>query len=258
MAGEGYRSERDGRSGRALRSIGLSLLLLSWSGSVFASPIANRSTGTRVGFPGGQKPSAYKPTDTSAPAAPEVDFTPPPRKARQSAWLAQPQRPFAPRQGNEREQGEHLPMWLRQHQDEPPAEQERALRAEPGFNRLSPEQQQNRINTLHSLNAMSPKQRELTLMRMENLERLSPQMRAAVRSSVQQLSYMRPDRKRLWQKAFRDLREMPPEQRQAVMSSMEFAGQFSAQERTIMANLLLIEPYQYTGPPPLQPQYGKQ
>lgn len=255
MAGGAHRSERDGRSGRAVRFIGLSLLLLSSAGTVFALPIANPPTGTPAGFPGGQKPSAYKPMETPEP---RPDLSARPLKPRQTAWLTQPQRPSFPRPGNEREQGEHLPMWLRQHQDEPPTEQERALRAEPGFNRLSPEQQQNRINTLHSLNAMSPKQRELTLMRMENLERLSPQMRAAVRSSVQQLSYMPPDRKRLWQKAFRDLREMPPEQRQAVMSSVEFAGQFSAQERTIMANLLLIEPYQYTGPPPPQPQYGKQ
>lgn len=157
-----------------------------------------------------------------------------------------------------RNSNDHLPQWLRQHENESPNEQERSLRQEPGFNRLSPQQQQERINTLHRLNSMSPEQRERTLMRMENMERLSPQMRDAVRSSAQQLSYLPQDRKRLVQKAFRDLREMPPEQRQAVMNSPEFAGQFSAQERSIMGNLLLVEPYQYAGPPAMQPQYGKQ
>jgi hypothetical protein len=164
------------------------------------------------------------------------------------------------RQGNGGvEGGEHLPAWLRQHQNETPEQQERALRQEPGFSRLDPQQQQNVINTLRRVNAMPPEQRALTLARMENLERLSPQMRQAVRASVQQLSDLPQDRKRLVKKAFRDLREMPPEQRQALMNSPQFAGQFSAQERSIMGNLLAVEPYQpHIGPTPIQPQYGKQ
>jgi hypothetical protein len=154
--------------------------------------------------------------------------------------------------------GEHLPMWLRQHKNESPAEQERSLRQEPGFNRLPPQQQQNLINRLHALNAMPPDQRELTLMRMENLERLNPQMREAVKNAARQLGDLPEDRKRLVKKAFRDLREMPPEQRFAVMNTPQFAGQFSAQERSIMGNLLMVEPYAHAGPPPPQPQYGKQ
>jgi hypothetical protein len=187
-----------------------------------------------------------------------------------TAYPATVQPPYARRvlyQGNSypgnnqrRENGqaatEHLPAWMRKHQNESPAERERSLRQEPGFNRLAPAQQQNLINTLHRLNEMPPEQRERTLMRMENMERLSPQMRDAVRSSARQLSDLPPDRRRLWQKAFRDLRDMPPEQRQEVLRSPEFAGQFSAQERSIMGNLLAVEPYRNPGPvqPPL---YGK-
>ena len=121
----------------------------------------------------------------------------------------------------------------------------------------TPAQQQNLINTLHHLNELSPDQRERTLMRMENMERLSPQMREAVRSSARQLDELPPERKRMWQRAFRDLRDMSPEQRQEVLHSPEFAGQFSAQERSIMANLLAVEPYRNPGPMGPAPLYGR-
>ena len=168
---------------------------------------------------------------------------------------------YSGNQNQRRENGqnatEHLPAWMRKHQNESPAERERSLRLEPGFNRLPPAQQQNLINTLHHLNELPPEQRERTLMRMENMERLSPQMRDAVRSSARQLNDMPPDRRRMWQKAFRDLENLPPEQRQEILRSQEFAGQFSAQERSIMGNLLAVEPYRNPGPmePPLL--YGK-
>lgn len=152
---------------------------------------------------------------------------------------------------------EHLPAWIRKHQNESPAERERSLRMEPGFNRLPPAQQQNLINTLHRLNELPPEQRERTLMRMENMERLSPQMREAVRSSARQLNDMPPDRRRMWQKAFRDLENMPPEQRQEILRSPQFAGQFSAQERSIMGNLLAVEPYRNPGPMEAPPVYGR-
>ena len=152
---------------------------------------------------------------------------------------------------------EHLPAWMRKHQNESPAERERSLRMEPGFNRLPPAQQQNLVNTLHHLDEMPPEQRERTLMRMENMERLSPQMREAVRSSARQLNEMSPERRRLWQKAFRDLENMPPEQRQEILHSQEFAGQFSAQERSIMGNLLAVEPYRNPGPMEAPPLYGR-
>ncbi len=167
------------------------------------------------------------------------------------------QQPMRPQQSNPNGGGEHLGSWMHQHQNQSPQEQERALRQEPGFNRLAPQQQQNLVNRLHQLNQMPPQQRARTLDRIENMERLSPERRQAVRSSAQQLGELPPDRKRMVQKAFRDLRDMPPEQRQAVMNSPQFAGQFSAQERSIMGNLLTVEPYQHPGPNTAQQQYGK-
>ena len=200
--------------------------------------------------------------------------------ATERAFAGQPARPFPPanqgypnqnnanrgypgarppggQPGNPQGNGEHLGSWMRQHQSQSPADQERALRQEQGFNRLAPQQQQNLVNRLHQLDQMPPQQRERTLQRVENMERLSPERRQAVRSSAQQLGMLPQDRKRMVQKAFRDLRDMPPEQRNAVMNSPQFAGQFSAQERSIMGNLLTVEPYQHNGPNPAQQQYGK-
>ena len=197
------------------------------------------------------------------------------------SFAGQPARPFAPPQNNSPNRGypaprpqqgpqpqngqpnghaggEHLGSWMRQHQNQSLADQERALHQEPGFNRLAPQQQQNLVNRLHQLDQMPPQQRARTMERVENMERLSPERRQAVRSSAQQLGTLPQDRKRMVQKAFRDLREMPPEQRRAVLNSPQFAGQFSAQERSIMGNLLTVEPYQHAGPNMPQPQYGRQ
>ncbi len=157
-------------------------------------------------------------------------------------------------QSNPNDRGEHLGSWMRQHGNQSSEEQERALEREPGFNHLAPQQQQNLVNRLHQLDQMPPAQRQRTLNRIESMERLSPERRQAVRSSFSQLGQLPQDRKRMVQKAFRDLRDMPPEQRQAVINSPQFAGQFSAQERSIMSNLLVVEPYQHAGP---APQYGK-
>ena len=203
-----------------------------------------------------EAPALPHPAFLPAPYAP-FDLAQPPY-ARRVAYQGYPQNGSQRRENAPNPSAEqHLPAWIRKHQNQSPEERERSLRQEPGFNHLAPEQQQNLANTLHRLNEMPTDKRERTLMRMENMERLSPQMRDAVRSSARQLSDLPPDRKRLWQKAFRDLRDMPPEQRQEVLRSPEFGGQFSAQERSIMGNLLAVEPYRNPGPAQAPPLYGR-
>ena len=54
------------------------------------------------------------------------------------------------------------------------------------------------------------------------------------------------DRQRMVRKAFRDLREYPPEQRQALMNAGQFQAQFTPQERSILGNILAVEPYHPT------------
>jgi hypothetical protein len=147
---------------------------------------------------------------------------------------------------------QHLGDWLDRHQALSPQEKERALQSEPGFNRLAPDQQQRLVQKLRDLNNMRPGERDRTLARAENLERLSPQQRDQVRGAAGQLRYMPMDRQRAVRRAFQDLRNVPPGLRNSELNSPRFAGQFSPEERSVLGNLLTVEPYQ-PAPPPQYP-----
>lgn len=138
---------------------------------------------------------------------------------------------------------QHLAQWFRQHQNMPLDAQERALRNEPGFNRLSPATQQRLFNRLQQLDAMPPAQRARTLERVEALERLSPEQRQQVRNVMQQVGQMPVTRQRMVRKAIRDLSQLPPEQRHAILNSQQFKDQFSGQERQMLGTLMLAQPY---------------
>ena len=138
---------------------------------------------------------------------------------------------------------QHLGSWLRQHQNMPLAAQERALRNEPGFNRLPPATQQRLFSRLQQLNAMPPAQRELTLERLETWERLSPAQRQQVRNGIQQVHQMPPGRRQMMRTAIRDLSEFPPSQRQSVLNSPDFLHRYSPHERQILGNIMMAQPY---------------
>ena len=138
---------------------------------------------------------------------------------------------------------EHLPEWMAQHQNMSPAQQENALRREPGFNRLSPEQQRRVMNRLRTLDARPPAERQRTMMRNEMFERLSPAARQDVRDSAAALARLPPDRQRVVRQAFNDLRDVPPGDRQAVLNSARFQHDYTPQERHMLGSLLSIEPY---------------
>ncbi len=158
--------------------------------------------------------------------------------------FARPQPGGQQRPRFENNQQPHLGIWLQRHGNLSPAEQEKALQREPGFNRLSPETQQKLVERLRQLNRMPPNQRQRAVDRIEALEHLSPQMRQQVRASFQDFRSLPPDRQRMVRKAFRDLREYPPEQRQAMMNSNQFQAQFTPQERSMLGNILAVEPYE--------------
>jgi hypothetical protein len=138
---------------------------------------------------------------------------------------------------------EHLAQWMQQHSNLSPADQQRALTAEPGFRELPPDTQQRMRDRLTQLNNMSPERRRRLLERTEAMERLTLPERQQVRSAMQGLGELPQDRRRLVARAFRDLREMPPPQREAVLNSERFRGQFSPQEQSTLFNLLAVEPY---------------
>jgi len=148
-----------------------------------------------------------------------------------------------PRPRFENNQQAHLGTWLQRHGNLTPEQQERALQSEPGFSRLAPEQQQRLLGRLRQLNRMPPNQRQRTVDHIEAMEHLTPQMRQQVRASFLEFHTLPDDRQLMMKKAFRDLREYPPEQRQAMMNASQFQAQFSSQERSILGNLLAVEPY---------------
>jgi hypothetical protein len=150
---------------------------------------------------------------------------------------------------------QHLPEWWANHRNLTPQQQDDALRREPGFRNLPEDQQQRLINRLHSLDAKTPEQQQRIMQRNENFERLSPERRQEVRGAAQALNQMSPDRQQVVRRAFQQLRRMPPGQRQQLLGSQVYGGQFSPQERTVLGNLLSIEPYEPRAIP--QPYFGR-
>lgn len=129
------------------------------------------------------------------------------------------------------------------------AEQERALRIEPGFNRLPPARQQRLLQRLQQLDAMPPVRRERMLQRLETWERLSPEQRQQVRVGIMEVHQMPFDRQVMIHRAVRDLSEFQPGQRDEILNSREFRYRYSDYERQVLATLMLAQPYQ-----PLRPQ----
>jgi hypothetical protein len=138
----------------------------------------------------------------------------------------------------------HLQDWMAHHQNMTPAQQENQLRSEPGFNRLSPDQQARVMSRFHTLESRPPEQRDRITGRVEAFERLSPGEKQDVKTSAAAMAAMRPDRQALARRAFNDLRQVPPDQRQQILNSARFSQEFSPQERHVIGSLLSIEPYQ--------------
>ena len=57
-----------------------------------------------------------------------------------------------------------------------------------------------------------------------------------------------PQRQAMMTRAFRDLRTVPPDQRLSVLNSGRYKGAFSPEERSILADMLRVEPYQSARP----------
>jgi Ni/Co efflux regulator RcnB len=141
-------------------------------------------------------------------------------------------------------QREHLGEWLRQHQNMTFPEQERALRTEPGFNRLPPARQQRLLERLQQLDAMPPARRERMLARLETWERLSPEQRQQVRVGILEVHQMPFDRQIMIHRAVRDLSEFPEWQRGDILNSPEFRRHYSDYERQVLATLMMAQPYE--------------
>lgn len=118
------------------------------------------------------------------------------------------------------------------------------LRSDPSFKRLNPADQQRVVRQLHQVNQMPEEQRQRRLARAEMLERLSPREQMQVTLSAHRLDALPADRRALMGSAFRDLRGVPLDQRQTVLNSSRYQGVFTPGERTILSDMLRVEPYQ--------------
>jgi len=148
---------------------------------------------------------------------------------------------------------EHLPQWWAAHRGLSPQQQADAMRREPGFRNLPQRQQQRLLNRLRNFDSRSPQVQRRTLNRVEMFERLSPERQQEVRGASAAFNRMAPQEKQRMIQAFQNLRHMPPEQRDQMLHS-SYGQQFSPQERTVLGNLLSIEPYQ---PSNAMPYFGR-
>ncbi len=145
---------------------------------------------------------------------------------------------------------QHLNEWMQRNQGLTAQEQVNRLHQEPGFNRLTPQQQDKVTDRLKQLRQMPPEQRQRYLERVENMERLSPPQQAQVRGSARTLGQLPPDRQQVVKEAIRNLRNVPPGLRQTELNSPGYVHQLTPQERGIAQSLLSVESYHPPPPPP--------
>ena len=148
---------------------------------------------------------------------------------------------------------DHLPEWLASHQNLPIEQQQMLLRNIPAFRQLSASSQQRLLTQLARIHAMSPARRERYLERNEAIERLNPQQQQAFQQSVHALGLLPQARMAIVSQAFRALRRLPPDQRTSHLNNAPYATSLSDQERQILSNLLMVEPYQPASPAVLSP-----
>lgn len=142
---------------------------------------------------------------------------------------------------------EHLPQWWATHRGLDPRQQAQAMRRQRGFRNLPQRQQQMLLNRLHDFDRRPPAQQRRMLGRVEMFERLSPERQQEVRGAAQAYRQMPAVEKERMRGAFQQLRMMPPAERRAMLNST-YGRRFTPQERTVLGNMLSIEPYQPSQP----------
>ncbi len=143
-------------------------------------------------------------------------------------------------QGNPHEglgSGRHRGDWLRQHQSQPPEQQERELRNDPNFKKLAPERQQELMQKLRDFNSKPPEQRQRILQRMETFEHLPPAEQDRIRNIYGQMRTLPEDRRHEVRQAARQLRDLPPDQRERALNSPQFRSRFNDQELNLVRGL---------------------
>ena len=170
---------------------------------------------------------------------------------------------FRPVQGRQAAPGHpgqaHAGDWLRRYKGLPPGEQDRALQNDPGFRRMSPEQQRRLRPWLHYFASLPPREQQRIVGNMDRWAHLTPEQKQQARVVFGQMRQLPPDRRRMVTMAVRDLSAMPPEERERVINSGRFKKMFSPEEREIMLGAVRLpfapqENGRPEGPPAPPPQ----
>jgi hypothetical protein len=132
-----------------------------------------------------------------------------------------------------------LEMWMQQHRNLSPADQQRELQSDPSFRALPPQAQQRTLNELRRLQGMNPQE----LNRRRALLRMTPQQQEQFNAAMQQYAALPPGRQQIVGRAFAALRRVPPRDRAAAMSTFPPLRQLSPYERQTLQNMLAWEPY---------------
>jgi hypothetical protein len=128
----------------------------------------------------------------------------------------------------------HAGDWLRRYKGLPPGEQDRALQNDPGFRRMSPEQQRRLRQQLHYFASLPPGEQQRIVNNMDRWAHLTPEQKQRARGVFGQMQQLPPERRIMVRAAIRDLSVMPPEQREGIIDSKRFKKMFSPEERDIM------------------------
>ncbi len=128
----------------------------------------------------------------------------------------------------------HAGDWLRRYKGLPPGEQDRALQNDPGFRRMSPEQQKRLRQQLHYFASLPPREQQRIVNNMDRWAHLTPEQKQQARGVFGHMQQLPPNRRPMVRTAIRDLSVMPPERREEIINSNRFKRMFSPEERDIM------------------------
>jgi Protein of unknown function (DUF3106) len=130
----------------------------------------------------------------------------------------------------------HSGQWLREHRNQTPEQQRKALESDPQFRNLPPWRQQELRRSLQRFNGMPPEQQDRMLNRMETWEHLTPEQKSQARQLHSQMQSLPPDRRQAIRNAVQTLRAMPPEARQRLIDSDAYKSRFSPRELEMLNN----------------------
>ena len=118
----------------------------------------------------------------------------------------------------------------------PAADREKALQANPHFQRMPPERQQQVRQNLERYANMPPEQQQVMRERADIFNRLPPESRQRLREVFPQWRKLSEDRRTAMLEEFRGLASKSPADREKRFADPEFQKTFSPDEQRLLKN----------------------